>query len=251
MSFRDAGTNLIEPILGPKGLLTHYNIKYLKSSEAVAEWKKAKLQYPDSPADVAYQEFLDRTPSGVGNSFSHQNYTRITAIYRYRLAPGREFLVWNQIEYRWNPVGNMEEMTLLNLGMYPTIIYKNSIKVEASGYRRPVTEPTGETRPSYSLEYTVENIDRLHKDACDTIEYDQITGKQLKPTRYYLRDLNKPPNDAYIPNWDDFRDGDFDMLWPYNKKIASEHEAQEIKDKREMQRKQVEEQKLDRLKRGL
>ncbi len=37
-------------------------------------------------------------------------------------------------------------------------------------------------------------------------------------------------------NWNDFRDGDFDMLWEYGKKIASEEEAKAIKAKQEKER---------------
>jgi hypothetical protein len=93
MSLRNTGMNLIEPTMGPRGRLTHPNLKYLKSPEGVAEFRKAKLSYPDSYLDKHYQDFLERTPSGSGNSFSSKNRTRVTAIYRYRLATGKEFLI--------------------------------------------------------------------------------------------------------------------------------------------------------------
>jgi hypothetical protein len=100
MSLKDTGLNLIEPLRGPKGRLTHSSVKYVKSKEGVAEYKKAGPPYPDSYVDKRYDDFLKRTPAGSGNSFSHKNKTRVTAIYRYRLAPGKDFLVWNQTEYR-------------------------------------------------------------------------------------------------------------------------------------------------------
>jgi hypothetical protein len=59
--------NLIEPILGPAGRLTHPNVKYLKSKEGVEEFKKAGISYPDNYLDKHYEDFLERTPAGPGN----------------------------------------------------------------------------------------------------------------------------------------------------------------------------------------
>jgi hypothetical protein len=253
MSLRNTGMNLIEPTTGPKGRLTHPNVKYLKSKEGIAEFKKAGLQYPDSYLDEHYEKFLERTPAGPGNNFSHKNKTRITSVTRIRLAPGKEFLIWNQTETRYSPLGNHEQDTRLNLGRYPVIEYRNVTQEdEDTGYRHTVTEPTGYTKTGYSLEYNLnlESIDNLHKNANDDYEFEELTEKEIKPTHYYLQDLRKKTT-VVIRKWEDFRDGDFNELWEYGKKVSSEEEAKAIKAKIEKDRQRVEEQKLDMLKRGL
>ena len=250
-SLRETGVNLIEPTTGPIGRLTHPNVKYNKSKEGIAEFKKAGMPYPDNYIDEHYDKFLKRTPAGSGNKFSHKNKTRVTSITRTRLAPGKEFLIWNQTEHRWSPLGNHEQATRLNLGVYPVIEYENVMQEdEDTGYRHVVTAPTGYTKTGYSLEYNLKNIDRLHEEAADDYGFEELTQKEIKPTRYYLNDLRKKTTVA-IHNWKDFRDGDFDMLWEYGKKIASEQEAKEIKYKVELQRKRLEEQKLDMIKRSV
>src|SRR5215211_2096761 len=98
MSLRSTGMNIIEPITGPKDRLTHPNVNYLKSKEGIAEFKKAGIPYPDNYLDKHYEDHLERTPAGSGNPFSHKNKTRVTAITRVRLTPGKEFLVWNETE---------------------------------------------------------------------------------------------------------------------------------------------------------
>jgi hypothetical protein len=94
-SLRDTGTNLIEVVTGTRGRLKHPNIKYVKSKEGIAEFKKAGVPYPDNYLDKHYEEFLERTPAGPENPFTHKNKTRVSAIIRVRLTPGKEYLVWN------------------------------------------------------------------------------------------------------------------------------------------------------------
>jgi hypothetical protein len=232
------------------GRLSNPNPNYTKSDEGVAEFKKAGLEYPDNDSDTAYQILLERTPTGPGNPFAKKNKTRITAIYRYRLAPGREFLVWNEVETRYTPLGNPEQDHRLNLGRYPVIEYQNIMKQEESGYRYTVTEPTGYTKTGYSMPYTLEDIDILHKNASDDYGFEELNEREIKPTRYYLKDLRKRTT-VSVKKWEDFRDGDFDELYEYGTKITSPEQAQQIKDKVELQRKRVEEQKLDMLKRSV
>ena len=251
MSLRETGVNLIEPIKGARGRLTDPNPNYCKSKEGIAEYKKVDLDYPDNYNDIHYARFLERTPAGSGNTYSHKNKTRVVAIHRTRLPSGKEYLVWHQNETRYSPLGNPEQESRLNLGTYPVIEYRNIIKEEESGYRHTITEPTGTTKTGYSLPYTLKNIDNLHKDASDNYDYEEVSETEAKPTRYYLQDLRKGTIVINIEKWNDFRDGDFEMLWEYGKKIASEQEAKEIKDRVELQRKQVEEEKLKELTRRI
>jgi hypothetical protein len=49
----------------------------------------------------------------------------------------------SQVETRYSPLGNPEQESRLNLGMYPVIEYRNVTQEEETGYRHVVTEPTG------------------------------------------------------------------------------------------------------------
>jgi len=250
-SLRETGGNLIlDPPKGPYARLTNPNPNYCKSKEGIEEYKKVGLPYPDNHHDKHYQDFLERTPAGRGNDYTHKNKTRVSDIYRYRLTPEKEYLVWNQTETRYSPLDNPERVTKTNLGRYPIVEMKNVMQVEESGYKHVVTEPTGHTKTGYSLPYTLKNIDNLHKNASDDYEFEEATGKDMRPTHYHLYDARKR-NTIAIHSWEDFRDGDFDELYQYSKKVSSDQEAQAIKDEQEKERQQVEEQKLDQLKRSV
>src|SRR5215211_1560373 len=136
--------------------------KYRKSPEGVAEYKKARLQYPDTVWDKAYQSFLERTPDEEGNDYRHKNKTKILKVVRTRMPGGKEFLVWDQVETRYTPLGNPERFAKTQMGKYPIIETHKIMKQEDSGLKHVVVEPTGRTNTGYSLEYSIENIDTLH-----------------------------------------------------------------------------------------
>jgi len=224
--------------------------KYRKSPEGIEEYKKARLQYPDTVWDKAYQSFLERTPDVEGNDYRHKNKTKILKIVRTRLAGGKEFLVWDEIETRYTPLGNPERFARTALGKYPIIETRKIIKQEDSGLRRVVTEATGLTKTGYSLPYTPENIDRLHKNAVDDPDAD-ITDEEegARPTQYLVHDT-RGNRMVSINNWEGFRDGDFYELFEYGKKVSSPKEAEDIKAKQEELKQRLEDSRLDRLKRS-
>jgi hypothetical protein len=159
-------------------------------------------------------------------------------------------LLWNQTETRYSPLGNPEQDVRTGLGKYPVIEYMNVAKEDETGYRHVETEPTGTTKTGYSMPYTLENIDKLHENASDDYESEELNEKAVKPTRYYLKDLRKNAT-VWVKKWEDFRDGSFEELLEYATKITNPEQAQEIKDNRELQRERAEEDKLNRLKQGL
>jgi hypothetical protein len=209
-ALRETGANFIEdPPKGPIGRLLNPNSNFCKSKEGVEEYKKAGLKYPDNHYDKHYADFIERTPTGKGNEYTSKNKTRITDITRFMLRPEKEYLIWS------------------GLARYPIIEMKNIMQEEESGYRHVVTEPSGNTRTGYSMPYTVENIDKLHKNANDDYEFEEITGKEVRPTHYHLYDARKRTS-VTIKEWENFRDGDFSQLYEYGKKITSEEEAKAI-----------------------
>ena len=164
------------------------------------------------------------------------------------MVSGKEYLVWNQSETRYTPIGNHETETRLNLGKYPIIEMSNVMVQEESGLKKVVTEPTGALKTGYSLPYTVENIDKLHENAID--DYEDKEGTEVKPTRYYLYNSRKNSTMA-IQKWEDFEMETLTNFMNTAKKVSSEQEAKSIKDKVEKERQQVEELKLDTLKRSV
>jgi hypothetical protein len=232
------------------GRLSKPNPNYLKSPEGIAEFKKVGLQYPENAHDKHWNSVLERTPDGEGNQYAHKNKTRVTDITRRRLESGKEYLTWNQTEIRYTPLGDPEYKNRTNLGRYPIIEYKHAMKEEKSGYRHAVTQPTGRTKTGYSLEYNVKNIDKLHENASDGYEFEEAINSDMRPTHYAVNDLRKHMTIA-IHSWEDFRDGKFDELYQYGTKVTSPEQADDIKKKIESERQQVEQQKLDTLKRSI
>jgi hypothetical protein len=232
------------------GRLSRPNPNYLKSKEGIEEYKKVGLQYPENAHDKHWNGVLERTPDGEGNQYAHKNKTRVTGITRRRLASGKEYLTWHQTEIRYTPLGDPEYKSRTNLGKYPIIEYKHAMKEEKSGYRHPVTQPTGNTKIGYSLPYTVENIDRLHQNAVDGYQFEEAINIDMRPTSYALLDERK--HMVYsIKNWEDFRDGSFEDLYEHGRKTESDEERKAIKENIQKQMQQVEQQKLETLKRGL
>jgi hypothetical protein len=228
------------------------DVKYSKSPEGLAEYKKARLQYPETYIDKAYQEFLERTPDEEGNDYRHKNHTRVTKITRVRQPGGKEFLLYDQVEVRYTPLGNPERFALTNLGRYPVLEMKTQIIEESNGLRRRVATPSGQTKTAYSLEYNLTNIDELHKNSIDNPDtYLEDESEESNPvTQYLLHDLRKQRKIS-IANYEDFRDGKFEELFEYGKKISSDKEAQDIKAKQEELKQRLENSKLDRLKRSV
>jgi hypothetical protein len=212
----------------------HPDSKYVKSEEGVTEYRKAKVPYPDTYIDKAYQQFLDRTPDEEGNDFRHKNHTRVTKIGRVRLPGGKEYLLWDEVQVRFTPLGNPERFALTNLGCYPIIVIRREMIQESNGLKRVIMRPSDETITGYSLEYSVENIDRLHKDANDNADVALVDEDSISnPTTQYILHSNPDRGNerVSIEKWEDFRDGDFMELFEYGQKITSDKEAEDIKAK--------------------
>src|SRR5215207_3821491 len=223
--------------------------KYLESPEAVAEYKKTGLVYPRNYKDNAYQEFLERTPGeSEGNEFASQNYTRVLAIYRVRQQGGKEFITWSQREVRFTPLGNPESFAKTNMGVYPVLRYQTVREEDKRGIRRTITRPTGEVYDAYSLSFTVDNLDNLYKDCNDTPDLAMQPGDTMDPvsTHYYVKDLRNGTT-ITVESYQDLRDGKFEDLYSYGKKIESDREAKDLKRAQEKQRKKIEEAKRQRL----
>ena len=241
--------NIVEPIRGAKSNLTYPTGKYIESKEGVEEYKKVGLSYPRNAWDNAYREFLKRTPSAEeGNEYAKQNYTRILSIGRIRLQGGKEYLGWNQIEVRFDTLGNAENFSRTNLGVYPKLRFR-SVRIEDErGLKRTITQPTGEADTAYSLPFTVDNLDKLHKDCTDNSDFELQPGdpEGLSATRYYVTDLRSHTKIS-VESYDDLRNGEFEDLYNYGKKITSPKQENEAKKKIEKRKKQLENMKLQKL----
>lgn len=229
-------------------LIPHVN--FLKSPEGVKEYKRYGLSYPNNNRDLQYEKLLTDTPAVEGNDYRHKNKTRITYLVRLRLTPEKQYLLWDQRETRYDPLGNPHTITRTGMGRYPIIGVSKVMVQKESGLKEVVEEVTGKVSTGYLLPYTLTNIDKLHENCNDEYEYDEVAGKEVRPTNYAVYDGRKKTSVA-IKEWASFRDGDFDELYTYGKKIESDKEAQAIKDKIELERQKVEQQKIEQLKQSV
>lgn len=256
-TFADGSVNLIrEPIKGKLAQLTHYNSKFIKSKEGVAQYKKVGLPYPNSPWDTAYEEFIKSHPDTEANEHRHKNKVRVLKMTRYRLGNGKEYIVYSQEETRYNGVGASRRFTRQGIGKYPVVEFTSAMVQDEYGVKRESAEVTGNTLTGFSIPFSIKEADRIHQNATDSPTFNYTDNenvwdtKPTKATTYSLRDANKNFS-IHVQTYEDWRDGDFQTLWEYSKIPKSEDEKQAIADSIEKQKQLLEQQKLETLKRSV
>ena len=176
---------------------------FFRTDEGVREYQKIGKEYPNTLTDEDYIKFQKRT---ANSPHSGRNKKEITRMIRELADDGNEYLIWDMREIKYTPLGAEDEFYCPGLGKYPIpitrpqIVFGDNMQTQEVVSGNVVRDDVG-----YSMPFTKENADELHKFALDY--------KQQGRTRYVIRRVGG--RRISVSNYEDFRDGNFDELEKY------------------------------------
>lgn len=193
-------------------------VTYRKSKEGVAEYEKLDPPYnfyPDTPEDIAKEKYMQMTArSPTEDRF-------ITVLKRIMAADGNEYLVYGQILERQDGIGNVHPWDNdTTEGAYQKPIPLKELKYDENNNPVRRTKSIRRVDTGYSIPFTKENCENLHKD-CN----DNANAPQPK-TQYYVEKWNDNKT-VTVLTYDDFLNGEFDDLFNHSKITTNNNNKQE------------------------
>ncbi len=189
---------------------------YFKSEAGIAAFREVGLPYEDELWDENFAKFQKTISKGPAKDRK----MTIANIQRLVLPTGEQYIIHDERHQGIDILGNRKRFYKSGTGMYPVPIPKYEIKMNTETFEKENLKVGLETMErGYSIPFTVEKADELHKLCDESTTYTICKG-------YY-----RMGNRIKVDTFEDFRDGEPDDLLRWGHR-ASAYEKQVMADER-------------------
>lgn len=184
-------------------------VNYWKSQEGIKAYEKIGKPYPTTTYDTDYEQFVNSTKSSDERNRTKRKLTRMMRVMG---ADGKEYLVYSEVQTRFNDIGNSFSRFRENIGTYPIPEGNVVLYYDANGEQQQRVDNISDIKTGYSIPFSAQKANEIHKNSIDNVP--QRAGR----TEYFVQRINDAP--VSIESFEDFRDGEFDELIKHGKRFS-------------------------------
>lgn len=172
---------------------------FFKCKEGVEAYQAIGKEYDNTLDDIRYENILKTTRN---SPHSNRNKKLVRVMVRLTADDGQEYIKYDLYELRYDAIGAWHEIYQPNVGLYPIPVTQPKMEYGPDGIVQEVVNgPIVRIDTGYSIPFTKENVEDIHKMCNDVSRADR--------TQYILKAGGKK---VTVRRYEDFRDKSFEEL---------------------------------------